>query len=697
MIAQSPGQVIQAMRLALTNNTIARLTREDLRLPAGFTMERRLPQMRQSDEDPVQSLLGQADDWNYTTIERSSDQRLGQFQESLSHMLQNAVDQMKQHMANVLRSGAEAAGGTSAQSSAQPMKAKSEGSQPVLNTGAASEIPKELSARDQAERPLNELFPNIELTAPLTKTPVPPPSQPPPPQPKDDDMAGTKTEGEGESDQAAADVEMDDARDAEAPRRPTPEVARSAEAPPPEGLAPSSASLMPEQSTPLSGMRGVTVDISDVRENQQVNAAYDPKSCPIQSEKIPITTIYRPDLMPDRAEGSIAPIVEYDMDSAPVSLPKFDVPGLNAEVDDSIRGRAVAATCLPPSDRQRKYSRRRVGTIAANQLQCLRVALDKVPPHASESFLRPETYDSCQPIADANDAFKTDARSVRSIRGEEVVCYRLANEKARVIRTSAVPDTAMVDLVKRLMFRAITQAKEYSPIGTNATRAEQNDHEKGIPVYSYYDRNGIVPFDLIAGYMEREKQIMRANAGEKGGKILLQAPMIHRDRVITDDVMACVLEVARADLNRFFEFFYSSIDDDHIPQFVGVRAIFGFGPDSVGRFRQMTASQDGPFVHLAKDTSGSRAQRRPREVAQNFPSYGWGCATMREFMGFITDSKIAAPKGQLFLTLLPHPPNCDANNSWEEVYLEARRNPGRDCNSRHEANANFPKARDLTD
>ena len=128
-------------------------------------------------------------------------------------------------------------------------------------------------------------------------------------------------------------------------------MARSAEAPPPEGLAPSPVSLMPEQSTPLSGMRGATVDISDVRENQQVNADYDPKSCPIQSEKIPITTIYRPDLMPDRVEGSIAPIVEYDMDSVdsvPVSLPKFDVPGLNAEVDDSIRVELwLQPACLP--------------------------------------------------------------------------------------------------------------------------------------------------------------------------------------------------------------------------------------------------------------------------------------------------------------------------------------------------------------
>ena len=109
-------------------------------------------------------------------------------------------------------------------------------------------------------------------------------------------------------------------------------MTRSAEAPPPEGLAPSPANLMPEQSTPLSGMTGVAVDIKDVRENEQVNAGYDPKSCPIQSEKIPITTIYRPDLMPDRVEGSIAPVVEYDMVSVPVSLSKFDVPGLNTEV-----------------------------------------------------------------------------------------------------------------------------------------------------------------------------------------------------------------------------------------------------------------------------------------------------------------------------------------------------------------------------
>ena len=56
----------------------------------------------------------------------------------------------------------------------------------------------------------------------------------------------------------------------------------------------------------------------------------------------------------------------------------------------------------------------------------------------------------------------------------------------------------------------------------------------------------------------------------------------------------------------------------------------------------------------------------------------WGCATVREFMGFMADAKIVAPKGQLFLALLPFPPNRGMNNAWEQVYLDAQRNPGRD-------------------
>eukprot|EP00439_Symbiodinium_sp_Y106_P036141 s2454_g4.t1 len=81
---------------------------------------------------------------------------------------------------------------------------------------------------------------------------------------------------------------------------------------------------------------------------------------------------------------------------------------------------------------------------------------------------------------------------------------------------------------------------------------------------------------------------------------------------------------------------------------------------------------------MAKDTSNSRATHRPRDVARNYPSYGWGCAAMREFMGFMADAKIVAPKGQLFLTLLPFLPNRGMNNAWEQVYLDAQRNPGRD-------------------
>ena len=39
----------------------------------------------------------------------------------------------------------------------------------------------------------------------------------------------------------------------------------------------------------------------------------------------------------------------------------------------------------------------------------------------------------------------------------------------------------------------------------------------------------------------------------------------------------------------------------------------------------------------------------------------------------MADAKIVAPKGQLFLTLLRR----TEANAWEQVYLDARRNPGR--------------------
>ena len=47
MIAQTPGQVIQSLRLALANNAAARLVPEDQKLPSGLSVERRMPQIRQ--------------------------------------------------------------------------------------------------------------------------------------------------------------------------------------------------------------------------------------------------------------------------------------------------------------------------------------------------------------------------------------------------------------------------------------------------------------------------------------------------------------------------------------------------------------------------------------------------------------------------------------------------------------------------
>ena len=142
-----------------------------------------------------------------------------------------------------------------------------------------------------------------------------------------------------------------------------------------------------------------------------------------------------------------------------------------------------------------------------------------------------------------NKAFLTSDRALRSVGGEEITCSRLTAREAREIPLDAVPDTAMVELVKRLMFRALTQARENPPLPVNPTRAEQNDHDKGVPVYTYHDKSGIVPFRMIPGYMEREKRLMKANTSEKSGKILLQTSMVDANGLATEATMASILEI----------------------------------------------------------------------------------------------------------------------------------------------------------
>ncbi|CAE7380708.1 unnamed protein product, partial [Symbiodinium sp. CCMP2592] len=91
LIAPTPGKVIQSMRVALVNNTAARLTREDLKLPPGFAMQRRVTEFRKPEEDPVQSLMGLTDDLSYGTTGRTGDDRLSQFQRCVAVQLRNTA------------------------------------------------------------------------------------------------------------------------------------------------------------------------------------------------------------------------------------------------------------------------------------------------------------------------------------------------------------------------------------------------------------------------------------------------------------------------------------------------------------------------------------------------------------------------------------------------------------------------------
>ncbi|CAE7237318.1 unnamed protein product [Symbiodinium sp. CCMP2592] len=639
LIAPTPGKVIQSMRVALVNNIGARLTREDLKLPPGFAMQRRVTAFRKPDEDPVQSLMGLTNDMSYGSTSRTGDDRLSQIQRSIAVQLQNTAG----FIASEFRKHAQSIAASSSRRSDASGALSSQG-----DGAADNDFPSTEPAGGASER---------------TKTPPPPPENPPPPP-----QANAPPRASEES--AKEDDDDDEMEDDTADQKPEQK---------PEEDADMGGGKELQDEVPgavLSGARGPDVDI-DPASTAADQAANDPRNCRIEGPGIKATTIHRPDQMPERGIDSIAPIVQYEMTSVPIALPDFVVPGLDMGIDDSVHGRLVSATCLPPTDEQRKFSRRRFAMISSSQTGYLNEALHKKPEKGDhDSFLRRESYEDCREIHSAVLAYNAKEAKYRSIGGTSVSCSRLLIDDAQNIPPATIPDAGMINLVRKLLFRVLTQTKEYPTATGDRSQNRPQDQERGVPLYSYFDQSGIIAFGIIPMYMEREREYMKASAGETSGRILLQTNILDENDEPTELTLRCIMELARTDNNRMFEFFYSTINGDGSPQFVGIRATYGFGPDSFNRFRLLTKCQHGPFIQLAQDQY--IAGERRRNVARHHPQYGWGCATIREFFGFMSDCKINPPRGQLFLTLLPYAPGSGMNNEWEEVYMNVRTNPKRE-------------------
>ncbi|CAE7217069.1 unnamed protein product [Symbiodinium sp. CCMP2592] len=641
LIAPTPGKVIQSMRVALVNNTAARLTREDLKLPPGFAMQRRVTEFRKPDEDPVQSLMGLTDDLSYGTTSRTGDDRLSQFQRSVAVQLRNTAGFIASEFQKHARSIAASSSRRSDASGA--MSSQGEGA-------ADNDLPSTEPASVASERATTPPPPKV--------APPPPPTAEAPPRASEESAKEDDDDNKMEDDTADQKPEQKHEEDAEM------------------GSGQELQDEVPGKGAVLSGARGPDIDI-DPASTAADQAVNDPRNCRIEGPGIKATTIHRPDQMPERGFDSIAPVVQYEMSSVPVALPDFVVPGLDMGIDDSVHGRLVSATCLPPTDEQRKFSNRRFAMLSSNQTVYLNVALHKKPVKGDhDSFLRPESYEDCRNIHDAVRAYNASEAKYRSVGGTSVSCSRLLIDDAQNIPAATIPDAGMINLVRKLMFRVLTQTKEYPSPTAGGPQNRPQDRERGIPLYSHFDQSGIIAFDVIPMYMEREREYMKANAGEASGRILLQTNVLDENDEPSELTLQCIMEIARTDNNRMFEFFYSTINDDGRPQFVGIRATYGFGPDNFNRFRLLTKCQHGPFVQLAQDhyVGGERK----RNVARHHPQYGWGCATIREFFGCMSDCKVNPPKGQLFLTLLPYAPGSGNNNEWEEVYMNVRMNPKRE-------------------
>ncbi|CAE7815329.1 unnamed protein product [Symbiodinium sp. CCMP2456] len=405
---------------------------------------------------------------------------------------------------------------------------------------------------------------------------------------------------------------------------------------PPGGSRPAEPTDMPSRAAPLSGVSPRVLDLcaDDSASAPEINQA----DVTVTVDNEP-TAIYRPDLLfPTKELVSLAPTIEYEAAPVPVILPSFVVPGMAEDVgdDETTYGRVMGKTVLPPSDKQRTFSAKMLSMFRVKQLSIIHNAFHQsaegrrgnAPP-----VLREETVGACQTINDT------------------------------------VKDDAFVEFIGKILFRALTQSRVYPDTG------EDNEVKHGVPIYTYFDSSGIISTETTFNYMEREIRFLDKAAN---GQRTLERTTIYDENEEPDRVVVeAIREIARRDHCIRFEFFHAGISSDGIPNFVGVRAIYGFGMNSFSSFRKFMKSADSPFTPIAADSYDAN-NRHMNACDRNHPSYGWLYVSMREFMGHMTDDKIIPSKGSLFTTLLPFSPASDKGNAWTEAFMKSRRKPRRE-------------------
>ncbi|CAE7854929.1 unnamed protein product, partial [Symbiodinium necroappetens] len=405
---------------------------------------------------------------------------------------------------------------------------------------------------------------------------------------------------------------------------------------PPGGSRPAEPTDMPSRAAPLSGVSPRVLDLcaDDSASAPEINQA----DVTVTVDNEP-TAIYRPDLLfPTKELVSLAPTIEYEAAPVPVILRSFVVPGMAEDVgdDETTYGRVMGKTVLPPSDKQRTFSAKMLSMFRVKQLSIIHNAFHQsaegrrgnAPP-----VLREETVGACQTINDP------------------------------------VKDDAFVEFIGKILFRALTQSRVYPDTG------EDNEVKHGVPIYTYFDSSGIISTETTFNYMEREIRFLDKAAN---GQRTLERTTIYDENEEPDRVVVeAIREIARRDHCIRFEFFHAGISSDGIPNFVGVRAIYGFGMNSFSSFRKFMKSADSPFTPIAADSYDAN-NRHMNACDRNHPSYGWLYVSMREFMGHMTDDKIIPSKGSLFTTLLPFSPASDKGNAWTEAYMKSRRKPRRE-------------------
>ena len=298
-----------------------------------------------------------------------------------------------------------------------------------------------------------------------------------------------------------------------------------------------------------------------------------------------------------------------------------------------------------------------------------------------EKLFEASTISLSENFRNANMAYNSQEARIRTIGGERIRVVRLTETIKNSVSHDPRPDWGLVEFLEKEIVYAVGQMREFDRQNFARSFRAATPHKEAtvLPAWERYGPSAILPLrdflECLEHARERFRIMKNQETVELPNQYAAESYFLTKTTIkLAPEIAAALMTVFRRDHGKRFEVFvkdnyaeFNTVETAY-QMIAGVRLVFEFGNMPYGVFRKFAMDSESAFAKFARG-QGPQSMY----VDKNFPKWGWGVCSARDWAECSRTGVIEMKKGQNHQVLFPFPPRDDRNTDFINAYMHKLR------------------------